>query len=95
MAAFKLNEHLQQPLPVFLEPSDGTNLTVNNLSVAVLSFVHKGQQQLRDGFKRKEATLKSDINDIRLIKAFGELQPTQEQVRLQTRKGHLREQYID
>jgi hypothetical protein len=80
VAAMKLNEHLQQPLPLFLEPSEGTNLTLNNLSAAVLSFVHKGQHRLRDGFKRKEATLKSDINDIRLIKAFSELQPTQEQV---------------
>ena len=80
VAALKLNEHLQQPLPLLLNPSEATNHTVNNLSVAVLSFVHKGQQRLRDGFKRKEAALKLEVNDIRLVKSFWELQPPQEQV---------------
>ena len=79
-ALFKLNEHSQQPLPLVLNPSESTSLIVNNLAAAVLSFVHKGQQRLREGFKRKEAVLKLDINDIRLIKSCWELQPTHEQV---------------
>ena len=85
-AAVKLNEHLQQPLPLLLNPSESMSHAVNNLSVAVLSVVHKGQQRLRDGFKRKEVALKLEINDIRLVKSFWELQPTQEQVRLQMKK---------
>ena len=79
-AAIKLNEHLQQPLPLLLNPSESASHAVNNLSVAVLSFVHKGQQRLRDGFKRKEAALKLEVNDIRLVQSFWELQPTEEQV---------------
>lgn len=95
VAVSQLNEHLQQSVPSVLESSEPMNDTVNNLSAAVLSLVHNGQQRLRDEFKRKEATLKSDINDIRLIRAFWELRPTQEQVRLQSREEHMRDKSLN
>ena len=78
MAESKLNEYLQQPLPLLMKPDESTNRAMGSLAVAILSFVQKDQQRLRDGFKRKEAALKLNINDIRLVKSFWDLRPTQE-----------------
>ena len=86
MAESKLNEYVQQPLPLLMQPDDSTNRAMSSLAVAILSFVQKGQKRLRDGFKRKEAALAIDINDIRLVKSFWDLRPTQEQVRFRSKK---------
>ena len=80
MAESKLNEYVQQPLPLLMQPDESTNRAMSSLAIAILSFVQKGQQRLRDGFKRKEAALALDINDIRLVQSFWDLRPTPEQV---------------
>ena len=80
MTESKLNEYLQQPLPLLMKPEEPTNHALNSLAVAILSFVQKSQKRLRDGFQRKEAASVIHINDIRLVKYFWDLQPTQGQV---------------
>ena len=79
-AAQKLSEYFQQLLPILLQPSQQPSIDINVLSSAILSFVQKGQQRLRDDFKRKEAALKLDISDVRLVKSFLEMHPTDAQV---------------
>ncbi len=89
MAESKLNEYLQQPLPLLMKTDESTNRAMGSLAVAILSLVHKDQHRLRDGFKRKKAAFKLNINDIRLIRCFWDLQPTQEQVWLRLNKKFL------
>jgi hypothetical protein len=78
----KLNEHLQQRPSLLLTLNEPTiiDINMNTLSVAILAFVHKGQQRLRDRFQEKEVALKLDVKDVRLIQSFYKLNPTEEQV---------------
>jgi hypothetical protein len=50
------------------------------LSTAILACVEKGQHRLCAAFKHKQAMLKLDVDDHRLINAFYLLQPNDEQV---------------
>ncbi|CAF1985491.1 unnamed protein product [Rotaria magnacalcarata] len=79
----KLDEHLQQRPPVLLTRNEPTTIDINMsiLSVAILAFVHKGQQRLRDRFQEREAALKLDVKDARLVQSFYKLNPTEEQIR--------------
>ena len=52
------------------------------LFTAIQACVEKNQQRLRAQFKHKQAMLKLDVHDHRLIEAFYALQPNDEQVRL-------------
>ncbi|CAF3946577.1 unnamed protein product, partial [Rotaria magnacalcarata] len=79
----KLSEHLQQRPPLLLTSHERTviDMNMNILSVAILAFVHKGQQRLRNQFQEKEAALKLDVKDARLVQSFYKLNPTEEQIR--------------
>ncbi|CAF3673072.1 unnamed protein product [Rotaria socialis] len=83
VVTFKLNEHLQQRPPVLLTLNESAviDINLNILSVAILAFVHRGQQRLRNQFQEKEAALKLDVKDARLVQSFYKLNPTEEQIR--------------
>ena len=54
--------------------------TMPNLSPLILAFVRKGQHKLSAEFKRKLLLLQYDVNNVQLVKAFYESQPTEDQV---------------
>lgn len=90
LAAIQLNEHMQKT-PPFPIGSNSTNVRImNHLSGAILTFVNKGQQQLQDGFKRREAALKLDIEDVRLVKSFYQQVPSEKQVCSHQSSAHIR-----
>ncbi|CAF1559558.1 unnamed protein product, partial [Adineta ricciae] len=65
----KLDEHLQQRPPGLLTRNEPTTIDINMsiLSAAILAFVHKGQQRLRDRSQESEAAVKLDGKDPRRV----------------------------
>ena len=68
-----LNKHKQQ------QPFD-TSIDAQGLSTIISAFVRRGQHKLCAEFERKKLILKFDVNDYRLIKAFYNLKPDENQV---------------
>ncbi|CAF4123568.1 unnamed protein product, partial [Rotaria sordida] len=68
-----LNSHQQQPI--------NSSFDMNKLSTIITAFVRQGQHKLSAEYERKKLILQCDANDHRLIKAFYNLNPTENQIR--------------
>ena len=68
----KLNNHKELPIHRFVD--------TNKLSTIITAFVRQGQNKLSVEFERKKLILQLDANDHRLVKAFYNLKPTENQV---------------
>ena len=80
MAATKVNEHIQKAPPIPSPRSSQVTYIMNHLSDAIITFVNKSQKSLQDRFKKREVTLKLDIEDVRLMKKFYQQEPSEQQV---------------
>jgi hypothetical protein len=56
------------------------SIDINKLSTVVPAFVRKGQRKLSADFERKKLLLQFDVNDYRLVQAFYNLKPSQDQI---------------
>ncbi|CAF2168445.1 unnamed protein product, partial [Rotaria magnacalcarata] len=68
-----LNQYKQQPIH--------ESIDINTLSTIMTAFVRQGQHKLCAEFERKKLILQFDAIDHRLIKAFYNLNPTDDQIR--------------
>ena len=55
-------------------------IDINRLSTVVPAFVRKGQYKLSEDFQRRKLLLQFDANDYRMVQAFYDLKPTEDQV---------------
>ena len=74
----ELNQQLLQ-LPEWTDTAE-PSISSDALSTTIFACVEKGQHRLCAAFKHKQAMLKLDVDDHRLINAFYLLQPNDEQV---------------
>jgi hypothetical protein len=56
------------------------SIDINKLSTVIPAFVRKGQRKLAADFERKKLMLQFDVNDYRLVQAFYNLKPSQDQI---------------
>ena len=60
--------------------SGDQSIDLNRLSTVIPAFVRKGQYKLSADFERKKLLLHYDLNDYRLVQAFYNLLPSEDQV---------------
>ncbi|CAF4027856.1 unnamed protein product [Adineta steineri] len=71
-AEIKLNQHKQIEF--------GQSIDLQKLSTIILAFVRNGQHKLSADFQYKKSLLRFDTNDYRLLQAFYDLKPSNDQI---------------